>query len=106
MDEQQGGNLDDDWRTRINSANNELALKGMRVLGVAFRQCAKPEGNQECGLLEQELVFVGMFAMIDPARPEVKDAVAEARGAGVRPIMITGDHPLTALILPKSWESR
>ncbi len=51
--------------------------------------------------MEQDLVFVGMFAMIDPARPEVKDAVRTAKDAGVRPIMITGDHPLTALHIAK-----
>ena len=52
-------------------------------------------------MLEQDLIFVGMFAMIDPARPEVKDAVAIAKTAGVRSIMITGDHPLTALFIAK-----
>jgi len=93
--------MDSAWRQRVLDANNDLALKGMRVLGVAFRQCSAQQSQQACDPLEQELVFVGMFAMIDPARPEVKDAVAVARGAGVRPIMITGDHPLTALYIAK-----
>ena len=93
--------MDAAWRKRIMNANNELALKGMRVLGVAFRQCSEQESKQAGDALEQDLVFVGMFAMIDPARSEVKDAVAVAKGAGVRPIMITGDHPLTASFIAK-----
>ncbi|PKO13232.1 MAG: ATPase [Chloroflexi bacterium HGW-Chloroflexi-10] len=93
--------MDSAWKQRILDANNDLALKGMRVLGVAFRNCSEQESKQACDPLEQDLVFVGMFAMIDPARSEVKDAVAEAKGAGIRPIMITGDHPLTALHIGK-----
>lgn len=93
----QVSSLDSAWKQRILDANNDLALKGMRVLGVAFRQCANIDQKLACEDLEKDLVFVGMFAMIDPARPEVKDAVATAKQAGVRPIMITGDHPLTAL---------
>lgn len=93
--------MDAAWRTRIVNANNELALKGMRVLGVAFRQCSEQESKQVGISLEQDLVFVGMFAMIDPARSEVKDAVAVAKGAGIRPIMITGDHPLTASFIAR-----
>ena len=93
--------MDDHWLHRIQEANNDLALNGMRVLGVAFRQCNQNACNAPDLSLEQDLVFVGMFAMIDPARSEVKDAVAVARGAGIRPIMITGDHPLTALYIAK-----
>lgn len=89
--------LDSVWKQRILDANNDLALKGMRVLGVAFRQCAEMDDKQISEEIENNLVFVGMFAMIDPARPEVKEAVRTAKQAGVRPIMITGDHPLTAL---------
>jgi P-type Ca2+ transporter type 2C len=93
--------MDDGWRKRILDANNDLALKGMRVLGVAFRQSSEEESRQVSEEMEQGLVFVGMFAMIDPARPEVKAAVRTAKEAGVRPIMITGDHPLTALHIAK-----
>ena len=93
--------MDDHWMHRIQEANNELALNGMRVLGVAFRQCNQSACNAPDISLESDLVFVGMFAMIDPARSEVKEAVAVARGAGIRPIMITGDHPLTALYIAK-----
>ena len=72
--------MDDHWLHRIQEANNELALNGMRVLGVAFRQCNQSACNAPEISLESDLVFVGMFAMIDPARSEVKEAVAVARG--------------------------
>jgi Ca2+-transporting ATPase len=87
--------LDESWLTRIQTANDQMAQKGMRVLGLALRslpdQITVPGAD-----LEQELVFVGLVGMIDPPRPEVKQAVRIAKEAGVRPIMITGDHPLTA----------
>ena len=60
--------MDDAWRKRISDANDDLALKGMRVLGVAFRPCSEVESKQVSEEMEQELIFVGMFAMIDPAR--------------------------------------
>ena len=84
--------LDDGWRERIRRSNDELASRGMRVLGVALRPLEAAEGDGA----EQQLVFIGMFGMIDPPRPEVREAVARCRTAGIRPIMITGDHPLTA----------
>ncbi|MCA9995751.1 MAG: HAD family hydrolase, partial [Anaerolineales bacterium] len=83
--------LDDEWRTRIEIANNEMAQKGMRVLGVALRRLPTADAP-----LEQGLVLVGMVGMIDPPRPEVKDAIATSKTAGIRTLMITGDHPLTA----------
>ncbi len=94
-------NLDHNWEIRIQQAHDDLAQKGMRILGVAFRQCAGKNTEPECETIEKDLVFVGMFAMIDPARSEVKDAVAEANSAGIRTIMITGDHPLTAVHIAK-----
>jgi len=87
--------LDAGWRSRIEGANERLAKKGMRVLGVAFRLLSQiPDVIQTD--LEQQLKFVGLFGMIDPPREEVKDAVAVTKKAGVRTVMITGDHPLTA----------
>jgi P-type Ca2+ transporter type 2C len=82
--------LDESWRERILKANNDLAQNGMRVLGLAFCQCDTAEP------VERDLIFIGMVGMIDPARPEVQEAVREAKAAGIRTVMITGDHPLTA----------
>jgi P-type Ca2+ transporter type 2C len=88
--------LTDEWRARITATNDGFAQEGIRVLGVAFRSLASPSSNGQVGSVEQNLIFIGMVGMIDPARPEVKDAVKTCREAGIRPVMITGDHPLTA----------
>ena len=85
--------LNEYWRGRIMKANNDLAQNGMRVLGLAFRQSDTAEAS------ENDLIFIGIMGMIDPARPEVQGAVKEAKAAGVRPVMITGDHPLTAAFI-------
>lgn len=89
--------LDGATRARILDSNHELAARGIRVLGAAFRALEHLPAEQAPDTLEQGLIFVGLFAMIDPPRREVKDAVALCRGAGIRPVMITGDHPLTAV---------
>ena len=89
--------MDDAWRRRIAESNDELAERGMRVLGLAMRPLHDIPDTREERRVEQSLVFVGMMGMIDPPRPEVRQAVAECREAGIRAIMITGDHPLTAL---------
>jgi len=86
---------------RINDANEEFAVQGQRVLAVGYRGWDEAELSDEIMTLESELVFVGLVAMMDPPRPEVRDAVATARTAGIRPVMITGDHPLTALQIAK-----
>ncbi len=88
--------LDDAWRGRIMSAHDDMAAKGMRVLGVAIRGWDETPAETTEDELERELIFLGMFGMIDPPRPEVKEAVAQCKAAGIRPVMITGDHPLTA----------
>jgi len=92
---QQGGKvaLDDTIRSGILAVNEELAGNGMRVLGVAFRECHDSGANEQ---LEEDLVFVGMVGIIDPPRSEVRAAVSTCVKAGIRPVMITGDHPSTA----------
>ena len=87
--------LDTGWRSRIEAANERLAKKGMRVLGVTFRLLDQVPNAIQTDL-EQKLIFVGLFGMIDPPREEVRDAVAVTKTAGIRTVMITGDHPLTA----------
>ncbi len=89
--------MTEEWAGRIQAANDRLAQDGMRVLGVAMRPLDGLPAHPSEENLEQELVFVGMTGMIDPPREEARQAVAECRTAGIRPVMITGDHPLTAL---------
>lgn len=94
--------LDEQWLERIRHANDGMAQNGMRVLGLAFRSLDSLENTSEIDVVETDMVFVGMFGMIDPARPEAKDAVAVARSAGIHTMMITGDHPLTAVHIAKN----
>ena len=91
--------LDAEWYQRIEASNNKLAREGLRVLGVAFRLLTKENAMDGEQYIENGMVFIGLVGMIDPPRPEVKEAVAVARRAGIRPIMITGDHPMTALAI-------
>jgi P-type Ca2+ transporter type 2C len=86
--------LGEEWRERISAANERLAGDGVRVLGVGLRRLQGLDGDGD--ELERDLTFVGMVGMIDPPRPEAKDAVDTCKRAGIRPVMITGDHPLTA----------
>ena len=88
--------LEQGWRDRLAAAQEGFAGHGMRVLGVAFRclESAPSPGEKEA--LEKDLTFVGIIGMIDPPRPEAASAVATCKAAGIRPVMITGDHPLTA----------
>lgn len=85
-----------DWRKRIAAAQERLAQNGMRVLGVASRPLESLRFDGRGDSLERDLIFIGLVGMIDPPRPEVKDAVVTCKAAGIRPVMITGDHPLTA----------
>ena len=88
--------LTDDVRAEILAANKAMADKALRVLCGAMRlHDVKPIDNTPASL-EQELVFLGLVGMIDPVRPEVIGAISQCRSAGIRPIMITGDHRDTA----------
>ena len=91
--------MDDHWRNRIISAEEELAGRGMRVLGLAIRPVETVDESTE---IETGLIFVGMFGLIDPPREAVPGAIAETIAAGIRPVMITGDHPLTASHIARS----
>jgi Ca2+-transporting ATPase len=88
--------LDDGWRSRLEAAHDDLARSGMRILGVGVRPLDQAPGAGELANLERDLILLGLIAMIDPPRPEVREAVQLCRMAGIRPVMITGDHPLTA----------
>ena len=86
-------------RQLILEQNNQMAGKGLRVLGFATRSLTilPPEGEEEGS--EQELVWLGLVGMLDAPRPEVREAVKLCREAGIRPVMITGDHQLTAKVI-------
>ena len=89
--------LSDERREEIRASNETLAGEALRTLGVAFRSLPPEELDGEVDdRIERDLVFLGLVGMIDPPREEVREAVDLARGAGIRPIMITGDHPKTA----------
>lgn len=88
-------------RAEILKVNEELAGQALRTLGVAARELpANALQNKEVDEdIEHELIFLGLIGMIDPPREEAKQAVARARSAGIRPMMITGDHPKTAAVI-------
>ena len=83
-----------DLHQRMDEMNHRMAEQGMRVLGVALKAVLTPEVDESSG---QGLIFIGMMGMIDPPREEARAAVNTCRMAGIRPIMITGDHPATAI---------
>ena len=86
---------------KIMEANNLMADKALRVLAVAIRKWDKMPETIDFDTVENHLTFVGLVGMIDPPRPEAKDAIATAKKAGVRTIMITGDHINTASAIAK-----
>ncbi len=87
-------------REKVLKVNDELASEGLRVLAMAYKEI--PEGSPlEEDVLERDLIFVGMQAMRDPPRPEAVEAVKLCKRAGIRSVMITGDHKLTAVAIAK-----
>ncbi|WP_242354879.1 cation-translocating P-type ATPase [Anaeromyxobacter sp. SG64] len=89
--------LGEERRAELSRAVDRLAASALRTLGVAYRTLGRDAVTGELtDEVEQELVFLGVVGMIDPPRPEARASVAQAQGAGVRPVMITGDHPITA----------
>ncbi len=87
--------LTDEQRSQVLERNNQLAARGLRVLGFAYKplDTVPPEGSDSA---ENDLIWLGLVDMLDAPRLEVRDAVARCRTAGIRPVMITGDHQLTA----------
>ena len=88
-------------RQQILEANEQMASQALRVLGFAYRELPSKEGNLTEGVVESDLVFIGLQAMIDPPREEVIEALARCRRAGIKNVMITGDHKLTAVAIAR-----
>ncbi|MBQ1260579.1 MAG: calcium-translocating P-type ATPase, PMCA-type [Clostridia bacterium] len=88
-----------EYEEEILAANKAMANKALRVLACAKRVWESEPDSYDADYLENNLCFVGLTGMIDPVRPEVKDAIVECRAAGIRPIMITGDHIDTAIAI-------
>lgn len=86
-------------RSRILADNTAMAAKGLRVLGFAYRSLGELPREENLDQAEQNLIWLGLVGMIDALRPEVKVAVERCRAAGIRPMMITGDHQLTAMTI-------
>lgn len=91
--------ITDEDRETIREENLSMAQSALRVLAVAYRDIDGLPGEVTASTVEKELVFVGLLGMIDPARPEVVEAVRKCRTAGIRPVMITGDHKVTAVAI-------
>ncbi len=91
--------MTDEKRDEILAKNKEMADKALRVLALATRELQSKPDRYESEDVEKDMCFVGLVGMIDPVRPEVKDAIVECKKAGIRPIMITGDHKDTAVAI-------
>jgi Ca2+-transporting ATPase len=93
--------LTDNLRDAIVKANEQLASEAMRVLATAYRELPASDCPSSAEEVERDLTFLGLVAMIDPPRTEVKEAILRCRNAGIRPIMITGDHLGTAVAVAR-----
>ena len=91
--------MTDELRDEIRRTNKGMADKALRVLAGAYREYTEKPASFEPDALEEDMIFIGLSGMIDPVRPEVKLAVEECKGAGIRAIMITGDHIDTAVAI-------
>lgn len=89
--------ITDSDKQKIKSVNEELASNALRVLAFAYKEVDKIDKNNA----EENLIFVGLIGMIDPPREEAKEAVKKCKSAGIKPIMITGDHKITAVAIAK-----
>jgi Ca2+-transporting ATPase len=88
-------------RQKVMAANEGMAKNALRVLGLAYREIKSTDRLEDDADVEQGLVFVGLTGMIDPPRKEVREAISKCRKAGIKTVMITGDHQTTAEAIAK-----
>lgn len=93
--------MTEEIKNNIKSENKEFADKALRVLGAAYKNYKEVPKSFEAEEIEKDLIFIGFVGMIDPCRPEVYEAIKECKSAGIRPVMITGDHIDTAVAIGK-----
>ena len=93
--------INDEFKAEVLKNNKRMADKALRVLACAYKEHSATPADCSPEMLENDLVFIGLTGMIDPVRPEVKAAIEECRQAGIRPVMITGDHKDTAVAIGK-----
>lgn len=91
----------ENYKAEINSANEEMAKNALRVLGFAYKEMDHKPNKEELENIENDLIFIGMLGMIDPPREEAKHAVEKCKTAGIKTVMITGDHKITAMAIAK-----
>lgn len=91
--------MTDEIRAKISAQNKAMADKALRVLAAAYREYTSQPSDFAPEALESDLIFIGLTGMIDPVRPEVVASIKECKEAGIRPIMITGDHKDTAVAI-------
>ncbi|MCZ8515642.1 HAD-IC family P-type ATPase [Paenibacillus filicis] len=93
--------LTDAVKAKIAEQTERMASGALRVLGCAYRPLREDEHEQEQGLDERNMIYVGMAGMIDPPKSDVETSIREAYALGVKPVMITGDHPITAIAIAR-----
>src|SRR5699024_5047759 len=91
----------DNYAVTIRQKNEEMAKEALRVLACAYKEFDHEPTKEELDNIESDLIFVGMVGMIDPPREEAKKAVEKCKTAGIKTVMITGDHKITATAIAK-----
>jgi len=91
----------EEFKNQIAINNEDMAKNALRVLAMAYKELDHKPSKEEVETLESNLIYIGMVGMIDPPRLEVKDAVEKCKTAGIKPVMITGDHKITAIAIAK-----
>ena len=91
-----------EYRKEIEKENGDMAKDALRVLAMAYKELDHEPTDEEMHTIESDLIYVGMVGMIDPPREEVKEAVEKCKTAGIKTVMITGDHKITAIAIAKA----